>query len=335
MRYSLHPSPILCLARLALYISYTSWANLFMNIRWCFSPELVEDSLQSLLPLPSAELGPERARLRYAMRSAVFSGGKRLRSSLLLQAAHTAGKKEIDLDLVLPAACAIELIHAYSLVHDDLPSMDDADTRRGRLSCHKEFGEATAILVGDALLTLAFESMTQISPSQSTLALRAITVLSRAAGECGMVGGQMIDIAWSNPQESDQSVEPAIDGERLLQMHALKTGALIRAACEAGAALGGGDESAVQKLAVYGSQLGRAFQLKDDLLDVEGDPNITGKSASDVANDKITAPAFFGVEETRRMLLAARDAALSALEQFGPEADALRQLAHFVTEREK
>lgn len=150
-----------------------------------------------------------------------------------------------------------------------------------------------------------------------------------------MVGGQMIDIAWSNPQESDQSVEPAIDGERLLQMHALKTGALIRAACEAGAALGGGDESAVQKLAVYGSQLGRAFQLKDDLLDVEGDPNITGKSASDVANDKITAPAFFGVEETRRMLLAARDAALSALEQFGPEADALRQLAHFVTEREK
>lgn len=306
-----------------------------MNICWCFSPELIEDSLQSLLPVPSAQLDPERIRLRHAMRSAVFSGGKRLRSSLLLQAAHTVSAESTSLELVLPAASAIELIHAYSLVHDDLPSMDNADTRRGRPSCHKEFGEATAILVGDALLTLAFESVAQIPAAQSTLALRAMSILARAAGESGMVGGQMIDIAWSNPRETDRDTLPSIDGEQLLQMHALKTGALIRAACEAGGVLGGGDEKSIQKLAVYGSQLGRAFQLKDDLLDVEGDPKITGKSASDVANDKITAPAFFGIEETHRMVFQARDEALSALEQFGPQANALRQLANFVAEREK
>jgi len=308
------------------------------GISWQFPPELIESSLEGVLPLPDKGVEPERARLQRAMRSAVFNGGKRLRLHLLLEAAFVAShsqKQELDLSRVLPAACAIELIHAYSLVHDDLPSMDDADTRRGKPSCHKEFGEATAILVGDALLTLAFEAMTQVPAEGSTPSLRAVAIIARAAGESGMVGGQMIDIAWSNQKENGGVISSPLNGEQLLQMHALKTGALIRAACEAGGVLGDGDAKAIELLARYGAQLGRAFQLKDDLLDVEGDPQIMGKSASDVANDKITAPAFFGLDETRRLSFGARDQALAALEYFGAEADALRQLARFVAEREK
>ena len=308
------------------------------GISWQFPPDLIETALQQVLPLPDKGVEPERARLQHAMRSAVFNGGKRLRFHLLLEAAFVASsalKTELDLDGVLPAACAVELIHAYSLVHDDLPAMDDADTRRGKPSCHKQFGEATAILVGDALLTLAFEAMTHVPPERSTPALRATAIIARASGENGMVGGQMMDIAWSNKKENGGVISTPQSGEELLQMHALKTGALIRAACEAGGVLGEGETKAIEFLARYGAQLGRAFQLKDDLLDVEGDPEIMGKSATDVANDKITAPAFFGIEATRRLTFEARDEALFALEYFGAEADALRHLAHFVAEREK
>jgi geranylgeranyl diphosphate synthase type II len=301
------------------------------------APQHIEEALLQALPVPDETTEPARARLLSAMRGAVSNGGKRLRFRLLLEAAHTASTHHghaLDIASILPAACAIEFIHAYSLVHDDLPAMDDADTRRGRPACHKEFGEATAILVGDALLTLAFEIMAQLPAELSTRALRATAILAQAAGEAGMVGGQMIDIAWSNNAERDGAL-PHISGEELLAMHALKTGALIRAACKMGGVLGGGDATTVEALSLYGAQLGRAFQLKDDLLDVEGDPAKTGKSATDVANDKITAPAFFGLEETRHLTLAASDAALSALGPFGIEADALRQLAHFVAEREK
>jgi geranylgeranyl pyrophosphate synthase len=312
-----------------------------MNIPWRMAPENIEAALQRALPTPDKDIAPEHARLQRAMQSAVSSGGKRLRFQLVIEAGHAAAARvgsTPDTDALLRAACAIELIHAYSLVHDDLPSMDDADTRRGRLACHKEFGEATAILVGDALLTLAFEIMAQAGSTPDADAarvLRASAILARASGEAGMVGGQMIDIAWSNPQENDDKISHPINGSQLLQMHALKTGALLRAACEMGAVLGGGDARIIESLAQYGAQVGRAFQLKDDLLDVEGDPEIMGKSASDVANDKITAPAFFGVEETRRLTFAARDAALRALEDFSDEAEALRALAHFVAERER
>jgi geranylgeranyl pyrophosphate synthase len=327
-----------------------------MNIPWRMAPEHIEAALQQVLPLPDKHIAPEHARLLRAMRSAVSGGGKRLRFQLVIEAGHAAATQAGSTpaaDTLLRAAGAIELIHAYSLVHDDLPSMDDADTRRGQPACHKEFGEATAILVGDALLTLAFETLAHAgsTPDRSNSdrsnsdrstpdvdagrVLRAMAILARAAGEAGMVGGQMIDIAWSNPRENDEQNAQPVSGAQLLQMHALKTGALIRAACEVGAVLGGGAAQTIENLAHYGAQIGRAFQLKDDLLDVEGDPEIMGKSASDVANDKITAPAFFGVEETRRLTFAARDSALSALESFGDEADALRALAHFVAEREK
>lgn len=311
-----------------------------MKIPWRMAPENIEAALQHALPLPDKNTAPEHARLLRAMQSAVSSGGKRLRFQLVIEAGHVAARAEStpNADALLRAACAIELIHAYSLVHDDLPSMDNADTRRGQPACHKEFGEATAILVGDALLTLAFEIMADAGSTPDADApriLRASAILARAAGEAGMVGGQMIDIAWSNPHENGGDNSHPIDGAQLLQMHALKTGALIRAACEIGAILGGGDAQTIENLAQYGAHIGRAFQLKDDLLDVEGDPQIMGKSASDVANDKITAPAFFGIEETRRLTFAARDTALSALEHFGDEAQALRALAHFVAEREK
>jgi geranylgeranyl diphosphate synthase type II len=301
------------------------------------SPEQIEEALRCALSLPDKDIAPERARLLLAIRGAVSNGGKRLRFRLLLEAAHVASThagRPLDIAAALPAACAIELIHAYSLVHDDLPAMDDADTRRGRPSCHKEFGEATAILVGDALLTLAFEIMAQAPPERSTPALRATAILARAAGEAGMVGGQMIDIAWSNAAERDGTL-PHINGEELLAMHALKTGALIRAACEMGGVLGGGEEATIRALSDYGAELGRAFQLKDDLLDIEGDPAKTGKSATDVANDKITAPAFFGLEATRVLAQQASAAAVAALELFNEEADTLRELARFAVERER
>jgi geranylgeranyl pyrophosphate synthase len=216
----------------------------------------------------------------------------------------------------------LEFIHAYSLVHDDLPAMDDADTRRGKPSSHKKYGEATAILTGDALLTLAFETLADAEDP------RAMKLVARAAGETGMVGGQMIDIAWSRNFDG-------IDGEALLHMHALKTGALIRVSAEVGAVLGRGGTDSVGALATYGAALGRAFQIADDILDATGDPNQTGKSATDAANGKLTATALFGVEGAREMAHEARDAALAALDPFDARADALRELARFVVEREK
>lgn len=312
-------------------------------VDWNFSPTIVEEYIACVLPLPDKGAELSRGRLQTAMHGAVFSGGKRLRSSLVLETAYAASTftrcgldGKIDLETILPAAIAIELVHAYSLVHDDLPSMDNADTRRGKPSCHKQFGEATAILVGDALLTLAFEITSKPSPLSTPAALRTIQILARASGEAGMVGGQMIDISWSNALERDHDLSHLhISGDDLLAMHALKTGALLRAACEMGAVLGGGDENVVVALRNYGAHLGRAFQLKDDLLDVEGDPEKTGKGATDAVNDKITAPAIFGLEATRILAHEAHEAALQSLSIFGKEADALRTLARFVVEREK
>ncbi len=305
------------------------------SIAWHFAPQLVEASLNEALCVPSSSAHPhqELARLRDAMRYAVFSGGKRFRSQLLMESAATifrANGQTPEAAKVLPAACALEMIHAYSLVHDDLPAMDNADTRRGRPSCHKAFGEANAILVGDALLTLAFEVLMNPHPSaddQSTL--HAARLLAQSAGELGMVGGQAMDIAWSHEHVN------SVTREELLQMHSMKTGALIRCAGEVGAVLAGGSEEQVRALHEYGKYLGRAFQIHDDVLDVEGDPELTGKSASDAANFKSTAPAVFGLEQSKQMAREAAEAAIDALKIFGAEADALRQLAQFVTEREQ
>jgi geranylgeranyl diphosphate synthase type II len=300
------------------------------EIEWRFAPQLIEDALQRWLPVIEADkTSPSNvqsdARLRAAMRHAVFGGGKRLRSQLVLEACGAVGG---NVEQALASACALEMIHAYSLVHDDLPSMDDADTRRGRPSCHKAFGEAGAILAGDALLTLAFEVLSSDN-NDPARQVRLIRLIAQSAGEAGMVGGQAVDIAWSDACIGD------ISGEQLLQMHARKTGALIRAGAEAGAIAGGGSEEQIVVLRDYGRHLGRAFQIADDVLDVVGDPALTGKASSDAANNKTTATALFGLEGAKQLARESRDAALRALESFGPEADSLRQLARYVVEREK
>ncbi len=298
------------------------------EIRWCCQPSFIEAALDRVLEREDSTLDEGRNGLRRAMRYAVLGNGKRLRAHLVVECAHVVGGANYESSNALPAACALEMIHAYSLVHDDLPAMDNADTRRGRPSCHKQFGEATAILAGDALLTLAFETLS--NGDWPAVNIRdVIRLLAHASGEAGMVGGQATDIAWSNAQ-----VE-SVSGEELLQMHALKTGALIRASSEIGATVGGGSVLQIAALRSYGAHLGRAFQIADDVLDVTGDPNQTGKASSDSANGKITATGIFGLERAQRMARESSNAALDALTIFGTEADALRQLAHFVVERKK
>ncbi len=309
---------------------------------WHFEPRLVIEALEELLPvLPagsregspagSENRAPELARLRLAMREAVLGGGKRMRSQLVLEAfavvAQAQGRRARAEEMV-PAACALELIHAYSLVHDDLPAMDNADTRRGQPSSHVRWGQATAILVGDGLQTLAFEVLCAL-PLPAERVLTSVRLLAQAAGEAGMVGGQAIDIDWSQENRQD------VSGGALLAMHALKTGALIRASGEIGAVLAGGSAAQVAALHDYGKHLGRAFQIQDDVLDVEGDPQVMGKKATDQANFKITAPGAFGLERAKSMAAESSCAAVEALREFGGEADTLRNLAAFVTSRKQ
>jgi geranylgeranyl diphosphate synthase type II len=304
------------------------------SIEWRFAPHVVEDALQQWLPVLEADKtslsdAQSDAHLRAAMRHAVFSGGKRLRSQLVLEAAGVIGGDDFEARRALAPACALEMIHAYSLAHDDLPAMDNADTRRGRPSCHKAYGEAMAILAGDALLTMAFEVIAADESLSPQTVVRLARLIAHAAGEAGMVGGQAVDIVWSNAEVTE------ITGAQLLAMHARKTGALLCASAEAGAIAGGGNEEQIAALRDYGTHLGRAFQIADDVLDVEGDPALTGKASSDAANNKMTATAIFGLEGAKNLACEARDAALNSLKIFGPEADALRQLARFVVERER
>ena len=298
---------------------------------WHFEPWLVIEALERLLPPAAPESAPELARLRLAMRDAVLVGGKRLRSHIALESyavvALAQGRAKSESE-IMPAACALELIHAYSLVHDDLPAMDNADTRRGAPSSHIRWGHATAILVGDGLQSLAFESMCGLEAPPARV-LQAVLLLAQASGEAGMVGGQAIDIDWSHENRAH------VEGEALLAMHALKTGALIRASSEIGAVLAGGSAQEVAALREYGRHLGRAFQIQDDVLDVEGDPEVTGKKATDAANFKITAPGAFGLERAKEMAVESSCAAVEALESFGREADTLRALATFVTSRKQ
>ena len=298
-------------------------------LSWHYSPALIEDALARLLPAPAP--GDERglARLQDAMRYAALGGGKRTRPLLLLESAGTVFRAthqggELLLQPALDAACAVELIHAYSLIHDDLPAMDDAPTRRGRPTCHIEFGDAMAILAGDALQTLALEIVARAGD------LRVVILVAQAAGARGMAGGQAMDIDWTRFEGDNR-----ISGAQLSRLHALKTGALIQASAEAGAILGGGEATHIAALRDFGAHLGRSFQIWDDVLDVEGDPDVTGKASSDAANDKMTFPALYGLDKTKTMALEARDRALGALESFGAEADTLRDLARFIVARNK
>ena len=263
------------------------------------------------------------ARLVAAMRHGVLNGGKRLRPFLVME---SAALFDAPKEAALRVACALECIHCYSLIHDDLPAMDDDDLRRGQPTVHKAYDEATAILAGDALLTLAFDIIaddaTQIS-DRTRLAL--ISSLARASGLGGMVGGQMLDLAA-------ETIKP--DEQGIIALQAMKTGALIRFACEAGALIGNATIDDRARLAEFGAAIGLAFQLADDLLDITADTISLGKTAGkDIAAGKATLVALHGADWTRRQLDGLVTQAGELLAPFGSKADRLRQAAHFVANR--
>jgi geranylgeranyl diphosphate synthase type II len=265
------------------------------------------------------------AHLAEAIRYALLSPGKRLRPQLVLMATEACGG---SIEAALPAACAVEMIHAYSLVHDDLPAMDDDDLRRGRPTCHKQFGEAVAILVGDALLARAFEVLaTEIRPPEAAACCCA--VLGRAAGATALVGGQAADLQQAaNPDSRVGGIDD------LQAIHDRKTGALFVAALELGGISAGASPYQLAALSGYGQRVGLAFQITDDLLDVAGDESAVGKRvAKDCENGKLTFPALLGVEESRRRAAELIDEACDIIEVLGPTAEPLVALARFICSR--
>ncbi|SHE62706.1 polyprenyl synthetase family protein [Desulforamulus putei] len=280
----------------------------------------VDDALNDYLP--PADAYP--ATIHEAMRYSVFAGGKRLRPILVLAAAKAVGGST---DKVMPVACALELIHTYSLVHDDLPAMDNDDFRRGRPTSHKVYGEAMAILTGDALLTIAFELIARCGEQCPAEAVNRVTLeIAQAAGSRGLIGGQVVDLLSENKQ---------IEAPVLEYIHRHKTGALFRAAVRAGAILGGATAVQLEALTTYAEQMGLAFQIKDDLLDIEGDETKIGKPVgSDVKNKKVTYPSLYGLEKAREMAAAAAREATEALKIFGAEAEFLRSMMHFIINRD-
>jgi geranylgeranyl diphosphate synthase type II len=254
----------------------------------------------------------------------VFAGGKRVRPVLMLAACETVGG---DLNQALPAACAMEMIHTYSLIHDDLPAMDDDDFRRGNPTNHKVYGEATAILAGDALLTEAFILLAGDQEHGDAAArLRVIHEIATASGSRGMVGGQVVDM------ESEGKGE--IDLATLSYIHTHKTGALIRASVRAGAILGGATEQSLAALTHYGEAIGLAFQIADDILDVEGTTEELGKDAgSDQARGKATYPALVGLEASKARAQELVQMALDALSIFDQRAEPLRAIASYIVKR--
>lgn len=284
---------------------------------------LLDDTLAQMLP---AGNGPGW-RVVEAMRYSLLGGGKRLRPILCLAAAETVGGETRQ---VLPVACALEMIHTYSLIHDDLPAMDDDDLRRGRPTCHKQFDEATAILAGDGLLTAAFLVMAGAArdyPDQSLDYARIIYDIAAASGYQGMVGGQMADLL----AEGHPSTLPQVEA-----IHRLKTGALLTVAVQSGAILGGGSAAEIDALTKYGEKFGLIFQITDDLLDVEGESAEMGKpTGMDAVRQKATYPAVLGVAGAREQARRHLEAALHALSPFGPAAAPLRELASYLIVRRK
>ena len=289
-------------------------------------------------------LGPREGcppALLEAMQYSLLAGGKRLRPLLVLLAAEACGGNEAD---ALPAACAVEMVHTYSLIHDDLPAMDNDDLRRGVPTCHKRFGEAMAILAGDALLTLAFEILAEGYPA--TTAAACCRELAVASGAAGMVGGQVEDLAWEGRVSAEAGGEVAATPPRSLQalesLHARKTGALFRASLRLGvwSALGetpaGPDPKLLQSLDNYGRCFGQAFQITDDLLDVEGSSAQTGKRVhKDAARGKLTYPGFLGVGESRARAERLCKEAKEHLLPFGKAGDRLAALTGLLVDRKQ
>lgn len=284
---------------------------------------MVEEALGGIFPGPE---GPA-ADIISAMSYSLFAGGKRLRPILCMAGAEAVGGEAQD---VLPIACAIELIHTYSLIHDDLPVMDDDDMRRGKPTNHKVFGEAVALLAGDGLLTKAFHVMTGanfVKRVRPNALLAVIALIAKAAGYEGMVGGQIVDI---------QSEGKEVDPDVLEFIHTRKTAALISASVVSGAILVGGEDPQVKALASYGQNIGLAFQVSDDILDIEGNSQELGKNVgSDERQGKITYPTLIGLSRSKEIQGELVEQAIESLEPFDRRAEPLRHIAKYIIVRKK
>jgi geranylgeranyl diphosphate synthase type II len=285
----------------------------------------VEAALDTLLPSPPDCPAPVAEAMRYSL----TAGGKRLRPVLCLASAEAVGGSTTA---ALPAACAIELIHTYSLVHDDLPAMDNDSMRRGRPTLHVVAGEGMAILAGDGLLTEAFHVLSGVEGEPARV-LRAIRLIAAAAGPVGMVGGQAMDLACVTPDAQGHTTPP-LDGSALATMHAKKTGALIRASAAAGAVLGGGSDAQVDAVDAAAAEFGLAFQIVDDILDVEGDATQLGKSTGkDAAAGKPTYPALYGLDQSKRMAAVCIERAEATLAGAGLADSWLLGIGRWIVER--
>lgn len=293
--------------------------------------EFVNGALARLLP--SGDMHPRT--VHKAMRYSVFAGGKRLRPVLVLASFEACGRGAkggkggqgamAATEALVNTACAFECIHTYSLIHDDLPAIDNDELRRGRETSHKVFGEAAAILAGDALLTIAFELIAGPGGKDDPSAVRVIRELARAAGSTGMIGGQMVDI---------ESEGKEVDSALLEYIHIHKTGALILAAVRSGAILAGADEDELKALTRYGESVGLAFQIADDILDVEGASREMGKrTGGDEKRKKATYPAVIGLTDSKEIADELAEKAVKALDGFDEKADPLREIARFVVRR--
>jgi geranylgeranyl diphosphate synthase, type II len=281
--------------------------------------QLIDAELQRLAPPESTP--PET--IHRAMRYSLMAGGKRIRPILCLEAARCVSD---DAEGAIAAACSLEFIHTYSLIHDDLPALDNDEYRRGKLTCHKVFGDAMAILAGDALLTLAFQVLADLPAIPAERKTRMISELARAAGTVGgMIGGQVHDIEG----EGQAPTAALLDA-----IHRAKTGALLCASVRMGAIYGGADEEQIARLACYGEHVGLAFQIVDDILDVEESSEALGKTAGkDAHQQKITFPAVYGLEKSREMARTECARAHEAVEAFGDLARRLRELADLIVYR--
>jgi len=281
---------------------------------------LVDRSLDSFLPGPRIK----PSTIHKAMRYSIFAGGKRMRPALCLAAAEACGGSP---ELALHAACSLECVHTYSLIHDDLPSMDDDDLRRGRPTSHKVFGEAVAILSGDALLTLAFEILAQSPPTRRYSVSDAIQELARASGSIGMIAGQVADMEAEGSQQ--------ISVRQLQYIHASKTAALLSCSLRLGAMSANATPSRLQALSEFGRHVGLAFQVVDDILDVTQSSDRLGKTAGkDQAAAKVTYPALMGLSRSRHKAARLTQKAFDAIKPFGAKAKALRALADFLLHRD-
>jgi len=286
--------------------------------------EIVDRALERYLPKETEF----HSTLHRAIRHSLFDGGKRIRPILSIAAFEAVGGKG---DGILPFACALEMIHTYSLIHDDLPAIDNDDYRRGKLTCHKVFGEAIGILAGDALLTEAFKLMTNRQLHEGlhhdgSLILGIIHEVAQAAGLLGMIGGQVMDI---------ESEGKEVDFSTVQYIHTHKTGALIVASIRTGAKLGSANEETLEAFTRYGERIGHAFQIVDDILNVEGKADLLGKkTGSDLSKGKATYPSLLGLEESKRRAQELLGLAVEALSPFGTEVDPLREIARFIIARE-